>query len=226
MNTGARVTYAMGKDREAPEHFGMLHGKNLTPHRAIWTLAIISAVIGCIAVATAFGDAGAPTDAAIRALPHGFWSSFGYTTHDKMAALPNSLLAITLASNFGTFLLYGMSCLICMVAYHRHPKFSVLRHMLIPIFGLLANLACMVFYLVGPFHGLRHQGGAAAGVGRSFGLGHLRRHLLCPHEQGHWANDAGRSQADDELMSVGSPPGAGASPPIFCNRSAKVKLNQ
>ena len=87
MNTGARVTYAMGKDREAPEHFGMLHGKNLTPHRAIWTLAIISAVIGCVAVVTAFGDAGAPTDAAIKALPQGFWSSFGYTTHDKMAAL-------------------------------------------------------------------------------------------------------------------------------------------
>ena len=50
INTGARVTYAMGKDDEAPEHFGMLHSKNLTPHRAIWTLAIISAVVGCVAV--------------------------------------------------------------------------------------------------------------------------------------------------------------------------------
>ena len=40
MNTGARVTYAMGKDREVPEHFGLLHGDNLTPHRAIWTLAV------------------------------------------------------------------------------------------------------------------------------------------------------------------------------------------
>src|ERR1017187_962554 len=29
MNTGARVTYAMGKDDEAPEHFGMLHSKTL-----------------------------------------------------------------------------------------------------------------------------------------------------------------------------------------------------
>jgi APA family basic amino acid/polyamine antiporter len=37
MNTGARVTYAMGKDDEAPEHFGMLHAESLTPHRAIWT---------------------------------------------------------------------------------------------------------------------------------------------------------------------------------------------
>ncbi len=153
MNTGARVTYAMGKDQEAPEHFGMLHSKNLTPHRAIWALAIISAVVGCIGVVTAFGDAGAPTDTAIQALPHGFWSSFGYTTHDKMAALPNSLLTVTLASNFGTFLLYALSCVTCLVAYHKHPKFTFVRHALIPVFGLLANVACMAFYLIGPFMG-------------------------------------------------------------------------
>ena len=70
-----------------------------------------------------------------------------------MAALPNSLLAVTLASNFGTFLLYGLSCVICVVAYHRHPKFRSLRHLAIPVFGLVANLACMGFYLVGPFLG-------------------------------------------------------------------------
>jgi APA family basic amino acid/polyamine antiporter len=153
MNTGARVTYAMGKDREVPEHFGFLHGSKLTPHRAIWTLAVISALVGCIAVSMAFGDAGAPSDAAIQALPHGFWSSLGYMAHDKMAALPNSLLTITLASNFGTFLLYGLSCIICLVAYHKHPKFSPVRHLFVPIFGLVANLACMAFYVVGPFMG-------------------------------------------------------------------------
>ena len=37
INTGARVTYAMGKDQEAPENFGLLHSRNLTPYRAIWT---------------------------------------------------------------------------------------------------------------------------------------------------------------------------------------------
>jgi APA family basic amino acid/polyamine antiporter len=153
MNTGARVTYAMGKDKEVPEHFGFLHGAKLTPHRAIWTLAIISAVVGCVAVSMAFGDTGAPADTAIQALPHGFWSSWGYTTHDKMAALPNSLLTVTLASNFGTFLLYGLSCVICLVAYHKHPKFSPVRHLFVPIFGLVANLACMAFYLIGPFMG-------------------------------------------------------------------------
>ncbi len=153
MNTGARVTYAMGKDREVPEHFGLLHSKNLTPHRAIWTLAAISAAVGCIAVVMAFGDAGAPTDAAIKALPQGFLSSVGYSSHDAMAAMPNSLLTVTLASNFGTFLLYGLSCVICIVAYHKHPNFSPLRHVVIPVFGLLANLACMGFYLIGPFMG-------------------------------------------------------------------------
>jgi len=153
INTGARVTYAMGKDREVPEHFGMLHDKNLTPHRAIWTLAAISAVVGCLTVAVYFGDGAAPADSAIQALPHGFWSSFGYTTHDKMAALPNTFLTMTLASNFGTFLLYMLSCVTCLVCFHNHPQFKFVRHLVVPILGLLANLACMVFYLIGPFMG-------------------------------------------------------------------------
>jgi basic amino acid/polyamine antiporter, APA family len=153
MNTGARVTYAMGKDQELPDHFGALHNANLTPHRAIWTLAAISAVIGVLAVLCVFGDASAPSDATIAALPHGFWSSFGYFSHDKLAAFPNTLLTVTLASNFGTFLLYMLSCIICLVAYHKHPKFSAIRHFLIPVFGLAANLACMAFYLIGPFMG-------------------------------------------------------------------------
>jgi amino acid transporter len=154
MNTGARVTYAMGKDDEAPEHFGVLHAKSLTPRRAIWALAVISAVIGVVAVSLAFGDAGAPSDASIAALPHGIFSSFGYTTHDKMAALPNSLLTITLTSNFGTFILYALSCGLCIMAYHRRHDYNVVRHLLIPGFGLLANLICMAFYLISPVFGL------------------------------------------------------------------------
>ncbi|MGA8012142.1 MAG: APC family permease [Candidatus Acidiferrales bacterium] len=153
MNTGARVTYAMGKDNEVPENFGLLHDKNLSPHRAIWALAIISAVTGCVALLVLFGDGPALSDATIAALPHGFWSSFGYMSHDKMAALPNSLLTITLASNFGTFLLYMLSCVTCIFCYHGHPNFSFLKHMLIPIFGVAANLACMGAYIVLPFMG-------------------------------------------------------------------------
>ena len=71
-----------------------------------------------------------------------------------MAALPNSLLTVTLASNFGTFVLYALSCIICMVAFHNHPKFNPILHLVIPIFGLLANIACMLAYIVLPFMGI------------------------------------------------------------------------
>ena len=154
MNTGARVTYAMGKDDEVPEHFGMLHEKSLSPRRAIWTLAWISTVIGVIAVTLVFGDAGAPTDATIAALPHGIFSSFGYLPHDTLAALPNSLLTITLTSNFGTFILYALSCFLCIVAFHKRPDYNPILHLIIPGFGLLANLTCMAFYLIGPIFSL------------------------------------------------------------------------
>jgi APA family basic amino acid/polyamine antiporter len=172
MNAGARVTYAMGKDQEVSNRFGLLHKNNLTPHRAVWTLAAISAVIGCVAVVMVFGDGGAPTSAAISAIPHGIFSSFGYTTHDKMAALPNSLLTVTLASNFGTFLLYALSCTLCMVAYHKHPKFNVVRHLAVPLFGLCANLACMGFYLVGPFmgYGTKMEPLLALGIAAVWGI--------------------------------------------------------
>jgi amino acid transporter len=154
MNTGARVTYAMGKDAEVPEHFGMLHEKSLSPRKAIWTLAWISAVIGVIAISLVFADAGAPSDAAIAALPHGIFSSWGYLPHNTLAALPNSLLVVTLTSNFGTFILYGLSCFLCIVAYHERHDHNWLKHYLIPGFGLIANLTCMAFYLIGPVFGL------------------------------------------------------------------------
>ena len=151
MNTGARVTYAMGKDDEAPEHFGMLHSKTLSPHRALKTLSFITAVIGVISVSMLFGDAGALSDATVAALPHGIFSSVGYMSHDMMAKLPNSLLMITLVSNFGTFILYALSCILCMVAYHKRADHSLIKHTLIPLFGVLANVGCMMFYLIGPF---------------------------------------------------------------------------
>ena len=156
MNTGARVTYAMGKDKEVRGHFGALHTRNLTPHNAIWTLAAISAAIGCVAVALVFADGSAPTDAALASIPHGFWSQVALTphiTHDQLAGLPNSLLTVTLASNFGTFVLYALSCTLCMVAYHKHPNFSFVRHLLIPVLGLVANLACMAAYIFLPWQG-------------------------------------------------------------------------
>jgi amino acid transporter len=154
MNTGARVTYAMGKDDEAPEHFGILHAESLSPRKAIWTLAWISAVIGVVAVCLVFGDSAAPSDATIAALPHNIFSNFGYPAHDTLAALPNSLLAVTLTSNFGTFILYALSCFLCIVAFQGRPDYSFVKHLLIPGFGLLANLTLMAFYLIGPIFSL------------------------------------------------------------------------
>ena len=171
MNTGARVTYAMGKDDEAPEHFGILHAESLSPRKSIWTLAVISAVIGVVAVALVFGDAAAPTDATIAALPHGIFSSVGYLSHDRLAALPNSLLAITLTSNFGTFILYALSCFLCIVAFHERPDYSFVKHLLIPGFGLLANLVCMGFYVAGPFFNLGTKMEPLCALGISFAWG-------------------------------------------------------
>ncbi len=71
-----------------------------------------------------------------------------------MAALPNSLLTITLTSNFGTFILYALSCFLCIVAFHKRPDYNPITHLIIPGFGLIANLVCMGFYLAGPIFGL------------------------------------------------------------------------
>ena len=151
LNTGARVTYAMGRDEEVPAHFGMVHGTNLTPHRAIWTLAAISAIIGIVCVAGNFCGGVAQTDDAIAALPKNIWYSFGLFKHDTAAVIPQTLLVMTLVSNFGTFLLYMLTCVTAMVAFQEHHTFSGFKHFFVPIFGLVANLACMLFYLIGPF---------------------------------------------------------------------------
>jgi amino acid transporter len=146
LSTGARVTYAMGRDEEVPSHFGMLHGKTASPHRAIWTLAVISAIIGIISVIVYLGGT---TPAALD--KHNVWYSFGIFEPATYAGLPNTLLIVTLISNFGTFMLYMITCWIAMVAFKEHHSFNGFKHLLIPIFGLLANLACMLFYLIGPF---------------------------------------------------------------------------
>jgi amino acid transporter len=89
-----------------------------------------------------------------------------------LAALPNSLLAITLTSNFGTFILYALSCLLCMVAFTGRPDFNLLKHWLIPGFGLIANLVCMAFYVAGPFFnlGTKMEPLCALGIAFAWGL--------------------------------------------------------
>jgi basic amino acid/polyamine antiporter, APA family len=155
MCTGARVTYAMGRDSEVPSHFGLLHGKNLTPHRAIWTLAAVSSVVGIFAVYM-YLCGPAATDALNTALTPEQKDSFWYPgallfSTETAKALPNSLLVVTLVSNFGTFMLYMLTCCIAIVAFREHHSFSGIKHMVIPVFGVLANFVCMLFYIVGPF---------------------------------------------------------------------------
>ncbi len=150
LSTGARVTYAMGRDGEVGSHFGLLHEKTNSPHRAIWTLAILSAILGIATVAVYLGgqtSAPAPLDPKY----HNIWYSFGIFSPDAYTKLPNTLVIITLISNFGTFLLYMTTCLITIVAFKEHDQFHGFKHVFIPLFGLVANLACMLFYLIGPF---------------------------------------------------------------------------
>jgi APA family basic amino acid/polyamine antiporter len=59
------------------------------------------------------------------------------------------LTGITLASNLGTFVLYGLTCVWTIVAFvERHDRHLV-RHLTIPVLGLLANLLMVsaIFYL-------------------------------------------------------------------------------
>jgi amino acid transporter len=148
LSTGARVTYAMGKDEEVPGHFGLLHGKTLTPYRAIWTLAAISAVIG---IATVLVYLGGTTPAALEDKYKNVWYAFGIFAPETYAKMPNTLVIVTLVSNFGTFLLYMLTCVVAIVAFREHEMYNGFKHMFVPLFGLVANLVCMLFYLVGPF---------------------------------------------------------------------------
>ena len=61
----------------------------------------------------------------------------------------DNLTQITIASNVGTFLVYGATCLIAVVAFaSRHDK-HVGKHYVVPIVGALMNLAMLfaVLYL-------------------------------------------------------------------------------
>lgn len=170
LNTGARVTYAMGRDKEVGSHFGLLHGQRLTPHRSIWALTLISIVIGMVTVTCYLGGQSSDMAALDK---HNIWYSFGIFAPHTYTWMPNTVLIVTLVSNFGTFLLYMTTCIVAMVAFREHHMFSGIKHVLIPLFGLLANLTCMLFYLVGPFSvsGMSwHEPYIALGVAFLWGL--------------------------------------------------------
>jgi hypothetical protein len=48
-------------------------------------------------------------------------------------------------------MLCGLSCAIAIVASRGRSDFSGLKHGAIPGFGVIANLLCLLFYLIGPF---------------------------------------------------------------------------
>ena len=109
LNTGVRVTYAMGKDTELPVIFGFLHGKYRTPHVGVIVLTVISAAIG----------------------------SYGVLSVDR-------LTQVTLISNIGTFLLYGMTCVVCLVAFAGVKKRSFYNSFIAPIMGAVLNVAMLI----------------------------------------------------------------------------------
>src|SRR5947209_4252000 len=109
LNTGVRVTHAMGKDTELPAVFGFLHGRFRTPHVGVIVLTVISAVLG----------------------------SYGVLSIDH-------LTQVTLISNIGTFLLYGMTCLICIVAFAGVKARGIFTTVLAPGLGGILNVLMLV----------------------------------------------------------------------------------
>ena len=123
LNTGVRITYAMGKDKEMPGVLGLLHGRFATPHWGIWILVAFSAAFGIYGVHTV-----------------------------------DNLTQITLASNIGTFFVYGLTCIIALVAFASRRDRSVAKHYLIPGLGALMNIA----ELLGVVYLAVHAGGTSA----------------------------------------------------------------
>ena len=54
------------------------------------------------------------------------------------------LTGIALASNFGTVMLYGLTCLWALIAFPGRAEYSFFKHGLVPVLGLLANVLMLV----------------------------------------------------------------------------------
>jgi len=55
-----------------------------------------------------------------------------------------ALTGITLASNFGTFVLYAITCFIAFNAFVGRKEFNLFKHGIVPVVGLLANVLMLV----------------------------------------------------------------------------------
>ena len=63
------------------------------------------------------------------------------------------LIGITLASNLGTFILYGLTCIWTIVAFKGREDFHILKHGIIPVLGVIANVVMtagiLYLYIIG-----------------------------------------------------------------------------
>lgn len=57
----------------------------------------------------------------------------------------DNLTKITLASNTGTFLVYGLTNLVALIAFLGRPSASMFKHVIVPVLGFLANLVMLIF---------------------------------------------------------------------------------
>ncbi len=86
------------------------------------------------------------------ATPHGgVWVLVGVSAvlgiYGVNPASSDNVTQITLASNFGTFMVYGASCMIAITAFaHRHDK-HIFKHYVVPAIGALMNVIMLVAVL-------------------------------------------------------------------------------
>ena len=124
-------------------------------------IAIIGTTLSCMNTAIRI-SAGMAAD---RELPNmmGFIHTRFSTPHIAMGALiiVSSVIAaigvrsvvgltgITLASNFGTFVLYGLTCVWTIIAFKQRKDFSLLKHGIIPGLGVITNVIMLaaIIYL-------------------------------------------------------------------------------
>jgi len=63
------------------------------------------------------------------------------------------LTGITLASNLGTFILYGLTCVWTVIAFKGREDFNILKHSIIPGLGVIANVVMTIgilyLYIIG-----------------------------------------------------------------------------
>jgi basic amino acid/polyamine antiporter, APA family len=54
------------------------------------------------------------------------------------------LTGITLASNFGTFVLYGLTCVWTIIAFKGRKDFNIFKHGIVPALGILTNVVMII----------------------------------------------------------------------------------